>query len=127
VHILVLASTENPGLYETAAKLADMGCNVSYYFPDSSTHEPAIDKHEVVHISSWRPHMKDADLILTNDLELLYAYERSGGAAPIMYHANSLNGNIYIPPMARDIFIRGFVSSYAERERPWWKFWSRNG
>ena len=124
MHILVLASTE--GLYGTAMQLAYMGCNVSYY-DQRGKGLAVVDDKEVVHVSSWRPHVETADLVITNDVALYYAYERAGGKAPILYHANFYTAQILIPPTARDLLVCTLTGVYApEQPRPWWKFWSSN-
>lgn len=123
----ILVVTESGSLYDIAVGLAQIGCNVTYC--NHQHIDPAIvDSKDVVHVESWRPHAKLADVVLIDDPALYYRYEQSGGEAPVLYYVagHSRGAARLVPPPVLDLLASILSGERVEAKRGWFsRIWRR--
>lgn len=123
----ILVITESGSLYDLAAGFAKVGCNVA--FAEHGSDKVEIDQYEVVHVSNWRMHSKDADVLITDSAMVYYKYIEGGGGAPVLFYSNvEFGGAARLVPPSALAFLGSLLLGapvVQEPKRFNWRFWRR--
>ena len=113
----VLILSANGRAYTTARALVAMGVPVAFYRKGDDT--IGLDELDVVHVSSWRPHVSYAQLVVVDDPTLLLAYRAIKHPAPVLYHSADRPA-VSLPPEAGDYLLHLALGQQQTHRRRWW-------